>query len=201
MNRHDRWTAMAHHWWHGFNILVNRHKVRNSEPILIALCAPLGAMVGLVVVTLHQLVSWLHVHDFGLAEGAYLSAGQGIDPYRLAGVPVLGGLIVGLLAVLTRRMRSRQIIDPIEANALYGGRMSFTGSLRLALSTLISNAAGASVGMRQPIRNSAPVFCRSPDNFSICVAPICVSLLPPGPPQPLPRHSTHPWPVPSTPMN
>jgi CIC family chloride channel protein len=126
---------------------VKRHSLRNSEPALISLCAPLGAVVGLVVVALHQLVTWLHVHDFGLAEGAYLSSGRGIDLTRLALVPAFGGLILGLLAVFSRKMRSHNIIDPVEANALHGGRMSLVDSLRLTLSTLISNAAGASVGM------------------------------------------------------
>ncbi len=127
--------------------LLNRHILRNSEPALTLLCAPLGASVGMVVVALHQLVSWLHAKDFGLAEGAYLSAGIGINPYSLAFVPVLGGLVLGALAVLRRRLRPRDIVDPIEANAIYGGRMSLADSLRLALATMISNAAGASVGM------------------------------------------------------
>jgi CIC family chloride channel protein len=136
-----------HRWWHSLNALINRHSVRNNEPGLIALCAPLGAIVGLLVVALHEGVTWLHVHDFGLADGAYLSSGRGIDPYRLLAVPALGGLILGLLAVFSRKMRSHNIVDPVEANALFGGRMSFADSLRLAASTLISNAAGASVGM------------------------------------------------------
>lgn len=147
MNRRDHWTADAFRFLRGVNGLINRHWLRNSEPSLIVLCAPLGAAVGLMVVTLHQLVSWLHVTDFGLVAGAYLSSGHGIDPHRLAGVPALGGLVLGLLTVMTRRIRRRDIVDPVEANAMHGGRMSLIDSIRLAISTLISNAAGASVGM------------------------------------------------------
>src|ERR1700721_2559373 len=37
--------------------------------------------------------------------------------------------------------------DPIEANALHGGRMSFRGSLIVALQTVWSSGVGASVGL------------------------------------------------------
>lgn len=124
-----------------------RRRVRSSEPILIVLCAPLGALVGLIVVGLHELVSWLHVMIFALPPGATLSAGVGIDLQRLALVPVLGGLILSLLSLSARHFQSREIIDPVEANAIYGGRMSLIGSIRLAIAAIVSNAAGASLGM------------------------------------------------------
>jgi CIC family chloride channel protein len=38
-------------------------------------------------------------------------------------------------------------VDPVEANALYGGRMSLIDSIRLTFATLLSNASGASLGM------------------------------------------------------
>ncbi|PKU23534.1 chloride channel protein [Telmatospirillum siberiense] len=147
MDQHDRWMAGTRRWWRGALAIVNPHSLRNSEPALIALCAPLGAIVGLVVIALHELVTWLHIHDFGLAAGTYLSGGRGIDPVRMIGVPALGGLLLGVMALLINRWRSNQIVDPVEANALYGGRMSLLDSLRLAFFTLISNGAGASVGM------------------------------------------------------
>lgn len=151
MDQRNRWAAGTERWWRtawrvGLS-RVNRHGLRNSEPALIALCAPLGAAVGLLVVALRELVALLHIHDFGLAPHTYLSAGQGIDRMRMAIVPAVGGLLVGLLALGLGRWRSKQIVDPVEANALYGGRMSLVDSLRLALFTLVSNAAGASVGM------------------------------------------------------
>jgi CIC family chloride channel protein len=38
-------------------------------------------------------------------------------------------------------------VDPIEANALFGGRMSMNGSLIVGLQTILSNGVGASVGL------------------------------------------------------
>ena len=62
-------------------------------------------------------------------------------------VPVAGGLLLGAVMSASGRFRSRQVVDPIEANALYGGRMSLLDSLGVGLETMISNGAGASVGL------------------------------------------------------
>ncbi|WP_204352298.1 chloride channel protein, partial [Klebsiella variicola] len=39
------------------------------------------------------------------------------------------------------------VVDPVEANALHGGRMSLKGSLTVVAQTMVSNGFGASVGM------------------------------------------------------
>lgn len=127
--------------------LTGGQPARSSVPLQIGLCAPLGLLVGLAVVAMHEAVFWLHQVDFALPDDAYLSAGEHASLWHIALVPAAGGLILGLLALISRRLRPRDIIDPVEANALYGGRMSLLDSLRLSLSTLVSNAAGASVGM------------------------------------------------------
>jgi CIC family chloride channel protein len=45
------------------------------------------------------------------------------------------------------RRRPRPIVDPVEANALHGGRLSAVDSLFVGLQSLISNGFGASVGL------------------------------------------------------
>lgn len=128
--------------------LIRLHRVaRDSEAVLIALAAALGALVGLVTLGLRDAVGYLHQVDFGLERGAFLSAQVQLDPWRLALVPALGGLALGLVTLALNRWRPAELIDPIEANALYGGQLSLRDSGRLAGLTLISNAAGASVGM------------------------------------------------------
>src|SRR5262249_59940464 len=49
--------------------------------------------------------------------------------------------------VALARWRPPREVDPIEANALHGGRMSLIGSLNVALQTIWSSGVGASVGM------------------------------------------------------
>ena len=84
--------------------------------------------------------------DFGIPADHYLSEGIGIRTSRLLIVPLLGGLLLGLLALAMKR-RFSDIVDPIEANALHGGRMSLRDSLWVTFTTVLSNGAGASLGM------------------------------------------------------
>ncbi len=120
--------------------------VRDAEVGQILLCATMGSAIGAAVDILREGIAWLHVFDFGIPADHYLSEGVGVDIIRLLFVPVLGGLLLGLMARLVRR-RFADIADPIEANALHGGRMSFRDSLWLTFTTVWSNAAGASIGM------------------------------------------------------
>ncbi len=62
-------------------------------------------------------------------------------------MPTLGGLAFGLAIVALARWRPAREVDPIEANALHGGRMSLVGSLNVALQTIWSSGVGASVGL------------------------------------------------------
>ena len=89
----------------------------------------------------------LHEVLFDLPPGVRLSAGSGLDPWRVLVVPVLGGVVLVLIMKLRGRFSSRQVVDPIEANALYGGRMSLLDSLGVGLETMVSNGSGASVGL------------------------------------------------------
>ena len=65
----------------------------------------------------------------------------------MQGWNILLCLLFGILAWLIRKSRSADIVDPVEANAMYGGRMSVPDSIRLTVATMLSNSAGASVGM------------------------------------------------------
>ncbi|MCC4614787.1 chloride channel protein [Xanthomonas campestris pv. asclepiadis] len=109
----------------------------------------LAALVGLIAAALmvvqagmaHVLQAWL----YGLAPGERLSTAESITTTQLLALP-LGGLLVGLVALLARR-RKRPLVDAVEANALHGGRMSMRDNLIVAVQTLLSNGVGASVGL------------------------------------------------------
>ena len=121
--------------------------VRAHETSLVALAALVGAIGGLVVVAMSAAVEGLHALLFNLEMGDRLSSQFRIDPLRALLVPSLGGLLLGLAFLLLQRWRPAREIDPIEANALHGGRMSFRGSLIVALQTVWSSGVGASVGL------------------------------------------------------
>ena len=99
---------------------------------------PAVAAMGETVGLMHQL--------FGLDPGERLSGRVTLDPLRAFVVPSLGGLLFGLVTAFITRRRGTEV-DPIEANALHGGRMSMRGSLIVAAQTVWSSGIGASVGL------------------------------------------------------
>jgi CIC family chloride channel protein len=128
-------------------LIRNRRAVRNSDLWVIVIAAAIGVPVGMLVAILHGLVNLMHAAFFDLPAGVRLSAEVHASSLRMVFVPALGGVILGLTRYVMGRDRSADIVDPIEANALRGGDMSFKDSFRLLISTLTSNGSGASVGM------------------------------------------------------
>jgi CIC family chloride channel protein len=121
--------------------------VRAHEISLVALAALAGTIGGGVVLAMSVAVAGLHAVLFDISIRDRLSSQAGIDPLRALLVPSLGGLLLGLGFLLLLRWRPAREIDPIEANALHGGRMSFRGSVIVALQTVWSSGVGASVGL------------------------------------------------------
>jgi chloride channel protein, CIC family len=124
-----------------------RALVRARESSLIALAVLVGAIAGLVVAVMGTTVDLLHEILFNLQPGERLSARLTLDPALALSVPLLGGLLFGVSTEIIRRWRPEREIDPIEANALHGGRMSLTGSMIVALQTIWSSGVGAAVGL------------------------------------------------------
>ncbi|HEV7983460.1 MAG TPA: chloride channel protein [Xanthobacteraceae bacterium] len=121
--------------------------VRARESSLILLAAAVGALAGLVVAAMSLGVDLLHSLFFDLPYGQRLSALARLDPVLALVVPTLGGVMLGVAYTFISAWRPVREVDPIEANALHGGRMSFNGSMIVALETVWSTGVGASVGM------------------------------------------------------
>jgi CIC family chloride channel protein len=120
--------------------------VRARESSIIALAAIVGAAAGLVVAGMSELVGLMHLTFFGLDPGERLSGRGSLNPLYAFLTPCLGGLLFGLVSSYVARKRGTEV-DPIEANALHGGRMSIRGSLIVAAQTVWSSGIGASVGL------------------------------------------------------
>jgi chloride channel protein, CIC family len=121
--------------------------VRAHETSLVLLAALVGVVGGLVVAAMSAAVNGLHTMLFNLGSGDRLSSQISVDPVRALLVPSTGGILLGIAFLLLSRVRPAREIDPIEANALHGGRMSFRGSVIVALQTIWSSGVGASVGL------------------------------------------------------
>ncbi|MEO8882660.1 MAG: chloride channel protein [Devosia sp.] len=114
---------------------------------ILVLATAVGIFSGLSVTGIGWLVRELHVIFFHLHPDGLLSAQYVLNPPTLALLPCVGGALMGLSIVLARRFRTRPPVDPIEANAVHGGRMSVRESLIVTAQTVISSAFGASVGL------------------------------------------------------
>ena len=126
---------------------VLRALVRADEIWLVVLAAFLGCGTGILVWLMTSTTQLVHETLFLIEPWERLSARVTLDPWRTVIVPAVGGLALGLLTLAITRIRPRRTVDPIEANALFGGRMSLNGSLIVVLQTIISNGVGASVGL------------------------------------------------------
>ncbi len=124
-----------------------RALVRADEIWLAMLAATIGVAGGLGVALINLITIWMHTILFALPPGQGLSESASIDKLRAVAVPSLGGLALGLSMAALAKLRPHNLVDPIEANALYGGRMSLRDSLIVAAQTAWSNGVGASVGM------------------------------------------------------
>lgn len=126
---------------------ILRRLIRESQPLQTLCCIGLGMAVGVMITLLHEMVQFLHRLMFDLPEHTRLSASTDVDARLIILVPVLGGLFLGFNVWLLRRWRDSEMVDPIEANATMGGRMSMRDNVRLLWLCLLSNGAGASMGM------------------------------------------------------
>ncbi|HEY4192587.1 MAG TPA: chloride channel protein [Mesorhizobium sp.] len=114
---------------------------------VVGLAVIVGVVAGVMVTAMSQMVQSLHWLLFGLQPGARLSAMFALQSPLQALMPAIGGAILGLTIICLRKWKFRTPIDPIEANALYGGRMSLTDTFIIAVQTMISSGFGASVGL------------------------------------------------------
>ncbi|WP_295923713.1 chloride channel protein [uncultured Xanthomonas sp.] len=122
-----------------------RRRLRASDVWFIALALLVGVIAGLLTLLQSSLAHGAQVLLYGLEADERLSAMSELSVHQLLVLP-LGGLLVGLLG-MAARARKRQLVDAVEANALYGGRMSMRDNLIVSVQTLFSNGVGASVGL------------------------------------------------------
>ncbi|MDE2446348.1 MAG: chloride channel protein [Alphaproteobacteria bacterium] len=120
---------------------------RERETGLYLIAAVIGIVGGVVVSAMSWVSQQAHILIFNAESQGRLSSTILNDrPYLLI-FPAIGGILIGISLYLLARKGGRHIVDPVEANALYGGRLSVKDSGILAIQNLISNGFGASVGL------------------------------------------------------
>ena len=124
-----------------------RALVRTDEIWLVVLAGIVGVGAGLSVTAMGVIAQIMHEILYHIPPGERLSGQVTIDPWRTFISLLSGGILMGVSGLAIARWWPGRAIDPIEANALYGGRMSLNDSLIVVGQTLLSNGAGASVGL------------------------------------------------------
>ncbi len=124
-----------------------RALVRGSEVWLVVLAGAVGSIAGVAVVAMNEVVALLHHLLFQIDVGARLSSIESLPVGSSFLVPVAGGAVLAAIGIALVRAKTRRAVDPIEANALHGGRMSLRDSAVVAGQIIVSNGFGASVGL------------------------------------------------------
>ncbi|MFT3727020.1 MAG: chloride channel protein [Terricaulis sp.] len=126
---------------------VFRRYIRSREIGLTIFAALIGVAAAACVALMNFLATVAHRYLFGVQVGDRLSGlTHLIEPWALTW-PLIGGGVLVAMAWFWTRIGRGDVVDPIEANALHGGHMSFRDSVLLSLQTLVSNGFGASVGL------------------------------------------------------
>jgi CIC family chloride channel protein len=121
--------------------------LRANEFALVATAALIGCLAALCVTGMTQTATFFHEKIYDLPFDVRLSAAAKVSPWASFPALIIAGLALGAMETWRRRKEISAPVDPVEANALRGGRMSLRDSVVVAFQTLISNSAGASVGL------------------------------------------------------
>jgi hypothetical protein len=172
-----------------------RARFRASEAWFIVLSIVVGAGAGLLAVIQARVAHGLQERLFGITPDIRLSATTHLDPMSLLWLPA-GGLLLAGANYLLGFWKNRPVIDVVEANSLYGGRMSLRGSLVICVQTLISNGFGASVGLEAAYAQAGGGPRRSASGCG-CGGTTCAPWWAPAPAQGSAPRSARRWPGPS----
>ena len=120
---------------------------RRGELGLVVAGAVVGVTSGCAVTAMSLISREVHSLAYGIGRDDRLSSAPITDKSLLLMAPIAGGILLGIMLFILSRTRKKPMVDPIEANALHGGRLSLTDSILVAVQNLISNGFGASVGL------------------------------------------------------
>ena len=137
-----RWSSPSFEVPHRLRAIV-----RARESSVIVLAAVAGVAAGLAVAAMGAVVALMHVDLFRPRPGR-TAVRASIRSIRSTPFwcPASAAWCFGLVTAYVSRRRGSEV-DPVEANALHGGRMSMRGSLIVAAQTMWSSGVGASVGL------------------------------------------------------
>ncbi|NIZ11239.1 chloride channel protein [Pseudooceanicola sp. HF7] len=123
-----------------------------------------GIVAGFAALAFRKGIAWLQEIVYGSEDVHLLHTAAGQLPwYLLLVIPIIGGLIVGLiLHIFTPDGRVRSVADVIEGAAIKDGRVEQRAGLASALASLITLGTGGSTGREGPVVHLAAVISTWP---------------------------------------
>ena len=102
-----------------------RHRLRRADVrnqlTLWSIAVAIGIVTGYAVILFRSAISWLETRFYGASDEIIHSVAAALPWYLVLSVPILGGLVVGL--ILTVSTRDARVETGIEAAALQDGRV------------------------------------------------------------------------------
>ncbi len=126
-----------------------------------------GIASGLAAIAFRFGIDWLQSTLYGTDDVAALhSFAAGLDWWWLIIIPVVGGLVVGLILYRTTSdQRVHSVSDVIEGAALYDGRLKVKRGVGSALASLITLSSGGSTGREGPVVHIAALIATGVNNW------------------------------------
>lgn len=112
----------------------------------------LGIAAGLAAVGFRLSITWLQELIYGANDETLASHAAGLAWWKVLIIPILGGLVVGLiLHRFTSDGRAQSVSHVIEGAALRDGRVDNRSGLASTLASLITLSTGGSSGREGPV--------------------------------------------------
>ena len=127
----------------------------------------IGVSAGFVAVLFRLIVEWLQSTVYGTSDLAHLhSFAASLAWYQILIIPIIGGLIVGLIFDrFTADGRVRSVADVIEGAALNEGRVEVKQGLASGLASVITLSTGGSTGREGPVVHLAAMLSTKVSNW------------------------------------
>jgi len=139
---------------------LRRAEVR-SQLALWPIAVAIGVVTGYAVILFRTAISWLQTQFYGASDEIIHSTAALLPWYLVVSVPILGGLVVGLiLTIATWDARARGVDAVIEAAAFRGGRVDRKVGIASSLAARVWPSPVGRTGVRD--RRSILAQCWRP---------------------------------------
>ena len=145
-------------------VLLRRQGPGQVQFWFIALLVGIGA--GYLALGFRIAVSYLQTFFYGADDVMLASAASELDWYFVLGLPVLGGLAVGLILwKFTPDGRARSVAHVIEGAAIGEGRVEKKIARASAVASMITLSTGGSTGREGPVVHLGAALATTVSNF------------------------------------